>query len=352
MNSRERIKLIYQHREADRVPIIDYPWGGTLRRWHEEGLPKDVDWRDYFDVDKVATFQPDNTARLEKKIIEETDRYVIETNNWGATLKRFKELDSTPEYLDYSVKTAKDWFQIKKKINTDDDRIPWDLLKNNYDKWKAEGQWIRAGFWFGFDVTHSYMMGLTDTLINMMEDPDLMCDIFDTYLTASEKMNERIWNAGYKFDEIMWYDDMGYKGTSFFSPTVYREVLKPFHTRAVNWAHERGIYAQLHSCGNIMNLIPDVVETGVDILHPLEIKAGMDAIKIKKEYGDKLVLRGGINALLCSDEDKVIPYIEEIVPILKENGGYVFATDHSIPNNVSLQTMKKIIEKAKECGKY
>lgn len=54
MTTWERFKRIYEHREADRVPIVDSPWNGTVRRWRREGMPADVDWRDYFDVDKVA----------------------------------------------------------------------------------------------------------------------------------------------------------------------------------------------------------------------------------------------------------------------------------------------------------
>ena len=52
MNSYERFKRMYEHKEADRVPIIDDPWAGALRRWRNEGMPTNMDWRDYFDIDK------------------------------------------------------------------------------------------------------------------------------------------------------------------------------------------------------------------------------------------------------------------------------------------------------------
>ena len=145
---------------------------------------------------------------------------------------------------------------------------------------------------------------------------------------------------------------MGYKGTSFFSPDMYRSILQPYHKRAVQWAHDRGICAQLHSCGNIMSLLPDVVATGVDALNPLEVKAGMDTLKIKREYGDKLVLHGGINAAQWKNTEAVIAEIDEKVPRLKENGGYIFASDHSIPNDVSLENMKRIVAEVKRVGSY
>ena len=128
--------------------------------------------------------------------------------------------------------------------------------------------------------------------------------------------------------------------------------LKGVNYRAVKWAHDHGIYAQLHSCGDVHTLLPDILATGVDALNPLEVKAGMDALKIKREYGDRLVLRGGINAVLWNDTEKILAEIDEKVPILKENGGFIFSSDHSIPNSVSLENMKRIVEEVKRVGKY
>ena len=352
MNSWERIKRMYEHRDADRVPIIDDPWKGTIRRWHREGMPVGVEWEDYFGADKLGVFQVDITPRYEEKVLEETDRYYIATSKWGVTMKHFKEEDSTPEFLDYTVTTPEAWADAKARMTLEDDRIPWAMLKENFPKWRAEGRWIRAEFWFGFDVTHSWMMGTENVLIAMIEEPEFVEDIFDTYLKNSMALYDRLWDAGYHFDEMFWYDDMGYKGTTFFSPQMYRSLLQPYHKRAVDWAHDHGIVAQLHSCGNVMSLIPDILATGVDALNPLEVKAGMDAIRLKKEYGDRLVLRGGINAVNWDDRDAIIAEIDEKVPILKQNGGFIFSSDHSIPNSVSLENMRAIMDEIKRVGKY
>lgn len=352
MTSWERFKRMYDHREADRIPIIDEPWSGTLRRWRREGMPEGMDWCDYFDVDKLGIINIDISPRMPEITLEETDRYYIRTSPWGVTMKHFKEEDSTPEFLDFTITTQEAWDQAKKQMTLEDDRIPWEMLRLNYDKWRAEGRWIRAVFWFGFDVTHSWMMGTENTLIAMMEEPELVEDMFDTYLSRCETLFSRVWDAGYRFDEIFWYDDMGYKGTTFFSPNMYRSMLQPYHKRAVDWAHNRGIYAQLHSCGDVMTLLPDIVATGVDALNPLEVKAGMDAFKIKKEYGDRLVLHGGINAVLWNDKDAILEEIDRKVPVLKENGGFIFSSDHSIPNSVSLENMKAIVEEVKRVGRY
>ena len=352
MNSWERFKRMYDHREADRIPIIDDPWAGTLRRWQREGMPAGVDWCDYFDIDKIGVINLDLSPRYPEVTLEETDRYAIRTSPWGVTMKHFKEEDSTPEFLDYKVTTPEAWEEAKKRMTLSDDRIPWDYLKENYDRWRAEGRWIRGVFWFGFDVTHSWMMGTENVLVAMIEEPEFVQDIFETYLSHTIALYDRLWDAGYRFDEMFWYDDMGYKGTTFFSPKMYRELLQPYHTRAVKWAHDHGVYAQLHSCGDIMTLLPDIVATGVDALNPLEVKAGMDVFDIKRRYGDRLTLHGGINAVKWSDADAILAEIDEKVPVLKQNGGFIFSSDHSIPNSVSLDNMKRIVAEVKRVGRY
>jgi len=352
MTSRERFKRMYEHREADRVPITDGPWAGTVRRWNREGMPEGVDWREYFGVDIIRGIAADNTLRLEQKVIEETDEYVISTTQWGVTLKYLKNVDSTPEFLDYTVKSSDDWARLKARMAPNRNRVDWERLKQNYPKWAADGNWLQAGFWFGFDATHSWMSGFETVIFAMVEQPEWMEDIFNTYLDTCIASYDMIWDEGYRFDAISWADDMGYKNATFFSKELYRKILKPIQKRAIDWAHNKGVYAHLHSCGNIMAFVPELVEIGLDALNPLEVKAGMDPIRLKKEFGDKLVFHGGINAVLWDDKEKIIGEIDRVVPVMKENGGYVFSSDHSIPNTVSLDNFKAIIAEVKRVGAY
>lgn len=353
MTTRERMLRTYRHQDVDRILMVDRPWEGTLARWHREGLPKNIDWEDYFGFDKVVKIFPDNSPRYNEKVIEKTDRYSIITTPWGQTQRVFNELDSTPEVLDCYFDSSDKWEEAKKKMfEYHEDRIPWDYLKENYPKWKAEGRFLQLVVWFGFDVAHAHMIGTENVLAAMIEEPEWITDVFETYLTTSLDLCQRILDAGYEFDGIFWYDDMGYKNTPFFSPQMYRELLKPYHKRAVDWAHQRGLVAELHSCGFIEPLLPDVVDVGVDMLERIEVKAGMDPKRIKTMFGDKLAFHGGINAQLWDDFDRVKAEMESIIPVMMEGGGYVFASDHSIPNSVSFENMKRITELAKKLGKY
>ena len=353
MTSRERILRAIRHQEVDHIPMVDGPWAGTLARWKAEGMPADADWVDYFGYDHVVQIFPDNSPRYEYRVLEKTDRYSIVTTGWGQTQKQFNALDSTPEVWDSYYDSSEKWEEAKARMLTPhEDRINWKYLKENYPKWKAEGHFIQLGLWFGFDVAHSHMIGTENFLIGMLEEPEWAMDVFDTYLTTAMDLAQQILDAGYEVDGVFWYDDMGYKGSSFFSPATYRELLKPFHKKAVDWAHERGLVTELHSCGYIEQLLPEIIETGVDAINPLEIKAGMDPVRLKSKWGDKLAFHGGINAQIWDNPELIRAEMERIIPVMKEGSGYIFGSDHSIPSSVSLENMKQIVALAKELGKY
>ena len=352
MTSQERFTRMFEHREADRVPIIDIPWHATLERWHREGMPEELSFVEYFDLDQVAQIIVDVSPRYERKVLEETDEYVIATTTWGATMKNFKHSASTPDFLDFTVTSPEKWQEAKQRMTPSPDRINWEHLKTNYKTWREEGYWIEGIGWFGFDVTHAWMVGSERLLIALLDDPDWCFDMFSHFLNVNLALLDMVWEAGYEFDALHWPDDMGYKQNQFFSRDTYRQLLKPLQKRAIDWAHAKGITAELHSCGNIMPLVPELVELGLDALNPLEVKAGMDPIRLKQEYGDSLVLHGGINALLYNDMEALEAELRRVVPVMKQGGGYIFSSDHSVPSSVSLEDFRWLVEMAKQLGSY
>ena len=204
---------------------------------------------------------------------------------------------------------------------------PWG---STIERWQREGLPANADFADYFGLDHIVSVGGDNSL----------------------QLLEMIWAKGYTFDALSWPDDMGYRNGLFFSVDMYREMLKPVQKRAIDWAHSKGIYAHLHSCGNINKLLPEFIDMGLDALNPLEVKAGMDPIHIKKMFGDKLVLHGGLNAMLWDHIDRIEAEMKRIIPQLKKNGGYIFAEDHSIPDNVSFEDYKRIVKLGKELGSY
>ena len=352
LTTKERISRMFAHRDADRVPITDDPWSSTLARWHREGMPEGMDFRDYFGIDKFSSIGVDNSPRYPERVLEDTADYTVTTSNFGVTMKQWKNVNSTPQFLEHTIVDSDSWRKAKERVAPTDDRINWGWLQKNYKRLRDEGQWISAFLWFGFDISHSWISGTERVLMAIAEEPEWLTDMIGHMLDVSLTLFDRVWDAGYTFDSVTWCDDMGYKHNQFFSLNTYREFLKPYHQRAIDWAHGKGVVAELHSCGDVNPLVPELVSMGLDGLNPLEVKAGMDPVALKGRYGGKLLLHGGVNALLYEDEEALAAEIKRILPIMKENGGYIFSTDHSVPSVVSLEEFRKVVELAKEYGKY
>lgn len=352
LTTRQRIKRMFEHKEADRVPMFGSPWDTTLERWRREGMPQDADFVEYFDLDRVVGVGGDISPRYEDKVIEETDDYIVRYDSWGTTAKNWKHASSTPHWIARTVVDRESWEAAKARMVMTRDRIDWGYLEGHYPVWRKNDWWIQGNLWFGFDATHTRIVGTEQFLLWMADDPELAIDIFNTELACSLQLLDMIWERGYTFDSIFWCDDMGYRKGTFFSVDMYREMLKPVQKRAIEWAHAKGIVAHLHSCGNINAFVPELVEMGLDALNPLEVKAGMNPVYFKKTYGDRLVLHGGLNAMLWDHIDQIEAEIRRLLPILKQNGGYLFQEDHSIPDSVSLEDYRSILKLAKKLGRY
>ena len=318
----------------------------------QEGMPDDTDYVDYFDLDHTASITADNSPQFQEKVLEETEDYKIYTTKWGVTQKQWKHMASTPEFLEHTIRDADSWKIAKERMTPGKDRINWDHLKAHYKTWKEKGYWIKGHMFFGFDVTHSWVVGTERILMALAEDPEWCRDMFNHFLDVQIQLLDMVWDAGHEFDTIFWCDDMGYKYTQFFSLDMYRDLLKPVHKRAIEWAHAKGAKAHLHSCGDINPFVPELIEIGLDALNPLEVKAGMDPCHLKNAYGRDLVFHGGINAVLWDKPDQIKAEMESVIPVMKESGGYIFSSDHSVPSSVSLEDFRQITDLAKKLGSY
>ena len=108
------------------------------------------------------------------------------------------------------------------------------------------------------------------------------------------------------------------------------------------------------SCGFVEPLLPGMLEAGIDCLQVIEVKAGMDLLRIYKNYGEKLALMGGIDVrtLYSNDKNIIDTELEAKIPIVKQGFAYVLHSDHSIPNSVEFETYKYFVDRGLELGKF
>lgn len=165
-------------------------------------------------------------------------------------------------------------------------------------------------------------------------------------------------NVGPYVDAMAFADDMGIQTGLWINPVMYRKLVKPYHSRFVE--HVKSVAPELtiffHSCGSVYEIIPDIIEMGVDVLNPVQYTArNMDLSKLKKEFGTDLSFWGG-----GCDSQKVLPYgtpeqvkqeVRRNLEIMLPGGGYVFASIHNITEGVPAENIIALFEAAYQLGK-
>ncbi len=157
-------------------------------------------------------------------------------------------------------------------------------------------------------------------------------------------------SVGEYIDVIVFGDDLGMQTGPQISPTMYREFFKPRHKVMWNRAKELAdVKVMLHSCGGIRELIPDLIEAGLEAVNPVQIScAGMDAAELKKEFGRDFTFWGGgcdtQSILPDGTPDMVAKHVKEQIEILSPGGGFVFQQVHNIMANVPPENIVAMFE--------
>ena len=148
-------------------------------------------------------------------------------------------------------------------------------------------------------------------------------------------------------DGILTADDLGSAHGPLMAPQTWSAVFKPQVARLGAFLRQHGIDFWLHSDGAVGLLIDDFVDAGVQVLNPLEVKAGMDVVELRRRYGKRLAFYGNIDATkMAGPQETIVTELRRKIPIACQ-GGYVFHSDHSCPPGVSLERYRWILETAR-----
>ncbi|PKO23857.1 MAG: hypothetical protein CVU38_01935 [Chloroflexi bacterium HGW-Chloroflexi-1] len=348
----ERVRLALAHQEADRIPIHDSPWTATVTRWRREGLPDDITPEEYFGFE-IRFFGVDLSPQYPVRVLERSEEYILETTPYGGMRKNHRDYSTTPELVDYGVKRREDWEAARRRLQPSHTRVDWVTLKQNYERAQSENLYLTFSAVTGYDLCQAYIR--SDILLPLLiTDPDWIRDIAETQADMVIEMAKIVMQEGYRFDAAFLFDDMGYRNGPLFSPRTYRQIFKPADRRMFDFFHSHDMKIILHSCGNVKMFIPDLLDIGLDCLQPLEVKAGMDLPELKRTYGKDLAFMGGIDVRAMNDPDPAVleREIATKVSAAKVGGGYIYHSDHSIPNDVSLQQYCRVLELVHQYGQY
>lgn len=382
MNSRERILTALNHEEPNRVPIdlggtavtsIAIPTYAALRKHLK--LP-DIPVRTMETVQQIASVDDDMLDRLGVDVIpvsanppggfnavfvEEPEGAISFKDEFGATLRRLKDTF----YYDWRE------FPMNEPSLEALARMPWPDpadparyrgLRETVKALRANTD--RALFGMapcGHDLLNQLfrVRGMEEGMMDLLVNEDF-AEAFLERLTGSICTAQTLFlrEVGDLIDIHFTADDLCGQSSPLISPELYRRMIKPRWARIIQTikAHTKAKIFY-HSCGAIMEFIPDLIEIGVDIINPVQVSAaGMDTALLKKKYGKNLSFWGGgcdtQNVLSRGTLEEVRQEVRRRIADLAPGGGFVFNPVHNIQPLVPVANVAAIFDAVLEFGSY
>jgi len=366
----DRMNKAMRHKEADRVPVSDFFWGSFLERWREElGLSADADPYAYYDLDWIVTVPNMDPHIKPFEVLKESDGEVVVRTGFEAVIQK-KLAYPMPAYLKFETDT------IEKMAAFEFDD-PWDerrYFSGGDNQLAGVGDafirdlppWIETvkGLYPDIPVYGSVCEG-QEMLWRIIGSENVMLwiglypDEVGRFLERVHAFNLEIARAQIRaadglLDGMVIWGDVAYRKDMFFSPEYWRKHFKPGVKAIVDLCHEHGLPVIYHGCGNARRIFDDFIEVGIDAYNPLEAKAGLDVVDLRREYDHRIfAFCGNMDVLEWAQRSP-----EELKPIVlrklnaAKGGGYIFQSDHSVPSNVSGQNYDYVVNLVREYGVY
>jgi uroporphyrinogen decarboxylase len=205
----------------------------------------------------------------------------------------------------------------------------------------------------------SYLLcGFTRMLESLLLDPDFVHAVFRKITTiVKASLDQYLSRVGAYIQVVKIGDDLGGQHNPLISPTTYRKTIKPYHQEIFQFIKQRTAgRIFLHSCGSVYQLLPELIDCGVEILNPVQVSAkDMDTRRLKAEFGESISFWGAI------DTQHVLPYgsmkevqdeVRQRLSDLGPGGGYVVAPVHNVQADVPAENVIAMYQSARESGRY
>jgi len=357
MNSRELFLQTMHYGKPERMYIWHWKygafdnfsgsqfWQAAVDRWHKEGLPAEIDKsykiNRYFNIDDYKVYGNIWYGRTEKQeVIEETEEFeVIKTGFGREIIKQYKGTkweSSMMQHIAYPINGPEDMHLFKRMLDPDSEwRYQWvgGLLEETVDS--EVPTCINVGSLYGWLRN---LLGI-EKVSYLLYDNEKFIEELMEYLTeyAIEVVRRTVAGKKCRFDFALFWEDMAGNTGPLISPQHFKRLMVPRYKRITDFLHKEldiDIVA-VDSDGNTEKLIPLWLEAGVNLIQPLEVAAGMDVVKLRKEFGKDLLMIGGVDKReLATTRDRIKREVERVLPVF-ESGGYIPAVDHSVPPDIS-----------------
>jgi len=364
MNHRERIKAALNFKRPDYLPCHESPWEQTVKSWRAQGIPEEVSLEDYFDFD-LAFMYLDTSPQFEQSIVKREGGMITYQDRFGYTLKKAEGISSTIHFLNHKTVDKEAWSDIKPRFRLsmdaeepariDDamyfghfDPYPtWEEAQAKYRRLYATDRYLLFMCYGPWEATWRHR-GMENLLLDTALDPAWVQEMADTYQDLVIAVLHQCLDRNMKPDGLFVADDLGMKTGLLISPQSWCDIFKPAMARLGDFLKELQIDFWLHSDGAISPLIDLWLECGIQVLNPLETKAGMDAQELRKKYCKNLAFFGNIDAAKMAGPKALIEEeLRQKIPLARE-GGYIMHSDHSCPPDVTLSRYRWILKQARK----
>ena len=365
----ERLIKTLNHEEPDRVPVSDFFWGSFIKRWRKElNLPDDANPYYYYDLDWIVTF-PNMDPRIQSfETLKEDETEVVVKTGFRTTMR--KKFDfPMPEFIAWDTDTIEkleafefdDPYDRRRYFEAGDNQIAGvgDGFERNTPPWIETVEKLHKDFpVFGSIIESSEcltrLIGQENTLFWMGMYPDRLGGCINRigqfYLDCTKA---QVKAADGLLDGMVIWGDVAYTQTMLFNPEYWRTYFKPWVKAMVEVCHQHGLPVIYHGCGNVHLIFEDFIEIGVDSYNPLEVKANMDAVDLKRRFGNQIGFCGNSNIQVWETGDKELIRHEVLRKLnAAKGGGFIFQSDHSVSSGVSGHTYDYIVNLVREYGKY
>lgn len=327
------------------------PLVGLAEEWRAQGATEDEINLVDFDWDYVPYIDCGGiTGALgapPTQILEETAEYRVERDFLGRTLKLIKATATLPLPLDFPVKEMDDWLRIKHYYEFGETRIDWDAVERAKQA-QQQGVLVRGEIPGGWDIPRE-LMGEEVACLAYYTQPELMRDIVVTLQDTCTKVLERV-TEKLTIDQLFVHEDMAGKGGPLIGPRQVCEFMMPYYKACWEVVSSRGTRLfNLDSDGDMNPVIDAFLECGVNVMHPFEPAANMDIVAVRKKYGNRLAILGGIDKhMLRRRKEDIRRELEYKMQPIMQQGGTIFGLDHRIPNGTPLENYRYYVKVGRE----
>ena len=365
MTSTQRVNAAFNFEGPDYVPLFDQYWGGFVNAWRERhGLPIRTDIplddivydepaiQSYYHIDLYKILPNEDPWPGEKKVLERRGAYIIQRDGWGRVVQR-KATSPYGEPLEVRLSRKSDLDRLEFEPPTLEQRFSTmsTCIQRVQQLNQAPYIFIKIG---GPYLRSSFLRGEYQWFVDIAEDPEFAAAV-------AARLTDHLIAVGLEAlrrsrlpDASIWiFDDIASNNGLLMSPASYERLFLPQVRRMVAAFRQAGAaHVGYHSDGDIRAVLDGLVDAGINILNPIEPRANMDVVALRRRYGKRLAFVGGLcNTLVLptGSNDEVRRHVEHVLSIAGD-GGLVIGS-HSISNDFTQARYELLMELLHQHGR-